>query len=65
MTDPRITYLLAKAGTPRVRMLADLTTNAVAEVGIDWDDSPDVAARIERVAAVVELLKELNKHEAR
>lgn len=53
-------HLLAvQAGNPRVRMLADVTINAVVEVTIDWDDAPDVQERIRRAAAIVNLVKEL------
>lgn len=60
----RLDYLLRKAGTPCIRMLADIKANAVVEVGIDWDDDPDIATRIERTAAVIELLQELKKGNA-
>lgn len=51
--------LAAQACAPRVRMLADVTINAVVDVRIDWDDNPDVHERIRRCAALVELLKEV------
>lgn len=64
MNNPRITHLLRKAGTPCIRMLADIKANAVVEVGIDWHDAPDIATRIERTAALIELLQELKKGNA-
>lgn len=59
MDKRRITHLADRAGTPRVRMLADLHGNVVVDVGIEWDDLPDLPERIRRTAAIVELLKEL------
>ena len=53
--------LARQAGTPRLRMLADLKGNIVVDVGIEWDDLPDVPERIKRITAIVELLNELKK----
>lgn len=64
MSTQRIAHLATQAGTPRLRMLADLRGNIVTQVDIEWDDLPDVPERIKRIAAIVELLNELKKGNA-
>lgn len=56
--------LVRQAGKPRLRLLADLKRNVVVDVGIEWDDLPDVPERIKRITAIVELLNELKKGNA-
>lgn len=64
MSTQRIAHLVAQAGTPRLRMQADLRGNVVTQVDIEWDDLPDVPERIRRITAIVELLNELKKGNA-
>ena len=55
----RLCVLANAAGMPCVRVLADIRTNAVIQVNVDWDDHPDVVERCKRASALVELVKEL------
>lgn len=55
----RLLALANAAGMPSVRVLADIRTNAVIQVNVDWDDHPDVVERCKRASALVELVKEL------
>lgn len=55
----RLRVLANSAGMPCVRVLADIRTNAVIQVNVDWDDHPDVVERCKRASALVELVKEL------
>lgn len=64
MSTQRIAHFVAQAGTPRLRIQADLRGNIVTQVDIEWDDLPDVPERIKRITAIVELLNELKKGNA-